>query len=186
MQPTLLIAPTARPVTVDEAMFAARQDEPHWRPEVERAIDAAVQLLEHETSRRLMAQTWRYPLPGWPSAQDVLPEHQASTVAITYRSPAGVWETLNNTTFLWGPVPGGINIVPVMGQVWPEYAPDEFGHAVRVDITAGATTPAQVPAAAKHFVLGMVALKVPGQYGDDATKHEQYLLRALDPLRLYK
>jgi len=186
MQRILLTPPAAQPVSAAEGMAAAALDEAHWIPRVEAAIAEGVEIAEHETSRRLMRQTWRYPLAAWPTRADVLPEYQPATVAITYRSTVGVWETLSPVTYIWGPVEGGIVVVPVNGQIWPEAQPDELGHAVRIDISSGADTPSAVPAAARNFVLGVVALRVPGANGDQADKHLSYLLRGLDSLRLYK
>jgi uncharacterized phiE125 gp8 family phage protein len=182
----LISPPTAQPVTVAEAMLAARLDEPHWEPEVQRAIAEGVALAEHETGRRVMSQTWRYTLQAWPDKADVLPEYQPTNVAITYRDPAGTWLTLSNVTYLWAPVRDGIVIAPVAGHSYPAIAPDEFGDAVRVDITVGAGNAAAVPAALRSFVLGVVALRVPGVQGDPAAQQMRYLIAGLDPLRLYK
>ena len=187
MTRTLITPPTLQPVTVAEGMAAARQDESHWEAAVTVAIAEGVEIAEHHTGRRIMAQTWRYPLAAWPERADVLPEYQPTNVAVTYRSPVGVWETLASNQYLWAPVEGGIVIVPVAGVTWPAAEPDEFGYAVRVDITVGAQTMGAVPAAFRNFVRGIVELRCGGRYsGKEAEEKEMYLLRGLDALRLYK
>ena len=99
MNRTLILPPSAQPVTVAEAMFTARLDDPHWAAEVEGFIADGCKFVEHETGRKLMQQTWRYTLPDFSSAP--LPENEATAVALSYRNHSGEWVTVEESAYTW-------------------------------------------------------------------------------------
>lgn len=188
MPATLLTPPTVEPLTADEAATMARLDGgPHWQPILELAIRAAREVAEHETGRRLMQQTWRHTLPAWPVAEDRLPELEATAIAVSYRNGAGAWVTLASNQYVWACDAQGLAIVPAAGVTWPAAVADELGNAVRVDVTSGAATAAAVPAAARQFIAAMVTVMAhdPSLTTAQVLGGNAYLLRLLDPLRLY-
>jgi uncharacterized phiE125 gp8 family phage protein len=184
MPATLLTPPTAEPLTADEAATMARLDGgAHWTPILELAITAARQVAEHETGRKLMQQTWRHTLPAFPV--EPIPEPLPTAVAVSYRNQAGAWVTLDGAAYAWAADDGGLWLYPATS--WPASYPDVTGIAVRVDVTSGAATAAAVPAAARQFIAAMVTVMAhdPSLTTTEVLGANAYLLRLLDPLRLY-
>lgn len=186
----LLTAPTAEPVSVADAKFAARADGAHWDSPIAGMIAAARQVAEHETGQRLMAQTWRHELADWPTTDDLLPELRPSAVAVAYWT-GSAWSTLSSPAFVWAPagVSGWhIALAPAINTAWPTLGDVALGPRVRVDVTSGAADAAQVHPAATQFIRALVALMVtdPTLTAEAALAAHQYLRHMLDPIRLYR
>jgi hypothetical protein len=87
----------------------------------------------------------------------------------------------------WDSSGQGFEVAPTLDTAWPELADKAVGHRVRIDATAGAESPDQVPACAKLFIKALVVLMIdnPTLTAQRAVEANQYLVRILDPLRLY-
>lgn len=183
----LLTAPTIEPVTIGDAKAAARLDGSHWDAIVSDAISAARSVAEHQTGRHFMAQTWRVELTDWPTVDQVLPFLRPSAVAVAYWT-GSAWATLATNAYAWAAQDTGIALAPALGSSWPTLGSVAIGPRVRVDVTIGATDPAQVPAPAQSFIKALVAVMAadPSLTAMDALASSAYLPRMLDPVRLYR
>lgn len=186
MEISVLIEPTAEPVSVADAKTAARLDGAHWDGIVAPAIAAARAVAEHETGRPLMKQTLRVALEDWPTTDDKLPVYRPSAVAVSYWN-GSAWVALDSMLYVWTPRGTGFLLAPVIGQSWPTLGEVAIGPRVRVDATAGAETAAALHPAAVLFVKAMVAVMAndPTLTATDALASSAYLPRILDPIRLY-
>lgn len=164
-----LTAPTAEPVTLDQAKFAARlTGSSAFDAMLPVYIQAAREIAEMETGVRWMAQSWRQELAHWPSAGDMINIAGATAVAVSYWSVGGTWETLSPAALTWFDANPGVVIAPAYGQAFPDLGDVSVGPRVRVDVTVGAADEATVPAAIKAFIMAMVAYWVdhPQAYTD--------------------
>lgn len=183
----LLTAPTLEPVTVGDAKLAARLDGSHWDTIVSDAISAARSVAEHETGQCFMVQTWRVELVDWPAIDQVLPFLRPSAVAVSYWT-GSAWLTLDPSGYVWAAQGAGIGLAPALGSSWPTLGEVAIGPRVRIDVTLGATDPAQVPAPAQAFIKALVTVMAadPSLTAMDALASSAYLPRMLDPVRLYR
>lgn len=186
----LLTAPTSEPVSVSDAKDAVRLSGAHWDTMVAAAIATARAVAEHETGRRLMAQTWRHELDDWPASTDLLPELAPTTVAVAYWD-GSTWVTLATNAYVWvptGPGRGSIALAPVLGGSWPALGSVALGPRVRVDVTSGAASAAAVPPDACSFIKALVGVMVqdPTLTAGDHLEQNKYLRHILNPLRLYR
>ena len=177
-------------VTVADAKFAARLDGSHWDAPVAAMVAAAQQVAEHETGLRLMQQVWRHELDDWPAADDLLPELRPSAVAVSYWT-GSAWVVLSTAAYVWSPAGdtgAHIALAPMLGGSWPALGAVALGPRVRIDVTSGATTVADVPPTAAQFIKVLVALLVadPTLTAEDAMESHKYLRHILDPVRLYR
>ena len=194
----LLTAPTEEPVSLDEAKFAARlTGSTAFDAMLPVYIQAAREIAENETCRRLMAQVWRLEMVDWPTAADLIPIHAASTVAISYWSTTGEWIDLvipledgedppARIAFAWADADPGLALAPLLGEDWPALGEVAIGPRIRVDITVGAADAADVPAAAKAFITAMVAywIENPQAYTDRPHMASPAALCLLDSIRV--
>ena len=161
----LLTAPTAEPVTLDEAKLAARLgDSAAFDGLVPGLIAAARQLAEQATGRQLMAQTWRTELADWPATTDIIAVHQATAAAVSYWT-GSTWATLAGSAYEFGAVDNGTALAPVIGTAWPSLADKAIGPRVRIDLTAGTTDAADVPDCVRLYIRAAVAYGIdnPGE-----------------------
>lgn len=183
----LLTAPTAEPVTLDEAKLAARiSDTTAFDALVPGLIQAARQMAEQETGRQLMAQTWRTELGDWPAASDVIGVHQATAAAISYWDGAA-WVELAGSAYVFGAADSGTAVAPVAGSSWPALGDRPVGPRVRVDLTAGAASAAAVPECIKLYIKSLVAWWVdnPSAGAPGSLQAAPFLRNLLDPVRLW-
>lgn len=153
----LLTAPTAEPVTLDEAKLAARLgDSTAFDALLPGLITAARQVAEQKTCRQLMAQTWRTELADWPASSDVIAVHQATAAAVSYWS-GSAWATLAGSAYEFGAVDNGTALAPAIGTSWPTLGDKAIGPRVRIDLTAGATDAADVPECVKLYIKAATA-----------------------------
>lgn len=182
----LLTAPAAEPVTLDQVKFAARlTGSTAFDTMLPVYIQAAREIAEMETRTRWMQQQWRIERYDWPGPFDVLELAGATAVAVSYWSSSEAWATMAPGTFVWADADPGVVIGPLVGQSWPTLGDIAAGPRVRVDITAGATSAAAVPAAVKAFIMAMVAYWVenPQAYTDKPHMASPAALALLDSQR---
>lgn len=154
--PSLVVGPTAEPLTLDEAKAYLR-----FKPTSEDAlitgmIAAARMQFEKETDRQAMTATWEWWLPGFPLERVIeLPKPPLQQVlSVTYDDGTGVDVVLDPASYRVlapaGPLaPRGRLVLP-SGGGWPSTgAPG----AVRIQFTAGyGATPSDVPALVKTCI----------------------------------
>jgi len=156
----LLTAPTAEPVTLDEAKLAARiGGSTAFDALVPGLIVAARQLAEQQTGRQLMAQTWRTELTDWPAADHVLHVHQATAAAVSYWN-GSAWVTMAGGAFVAFALGNGTALAPALTTSWPTLGDIAGGPRVRIDLTAGATDAADVPECVKLYIKACVAYAI--------------------------
>jgi len=153
------IAPTADPITLDEAKAhcnIAGTDE--YDDYVAQLIGRAAAAIEKVLGRQIMPATWALSLDHFPD-EILLGRPPVSLVSsIYYTDTAGVSTLLvpsQYQTDLSTP-DGPARIKPAYGLTWPSTQSDKYG-AVVVTFTAGYATQAAVPLALKHAVAFLVA-----------------------------
>lgn len=148
----------AEPVSVDEARLACRVDDEVMDLDLDTSITAAREQAEHITGRCYREQVLRHDLHEWPTSGLQLSAWPVSAVAISYRAAAtpDAWSILPTSVYAWADNYPGIALGLKTGQSWPDLADDELP-AVRIDITAGPSSPATVPGCVRRFILATVA-----------------------------
>lgn len=181
----LLTAPTVEPVTVAEAKLAARIDGTEFDAQLPGMIAAARQLAEQATGRQLMAQTWRTELTDWPAATDPIYVHQATAAVITYWN-GSAWVTLSPGAYSAFRLGSWTAVAPAIGTAGPMLGDIAGGPRVRIDLTAGATTAADVPDCVKQYIKAMVAYWIdsPAAAGAEKLAEAPFLSCLLHPARL--
>lgn len=184
-----IVDTTTEPVTLSQAKLAARLNdtETELDPVVLGYISTARQIAEHETGRTYVQQTRRYTFADWPAADHVMHVHQATAVVVSWWDGAQ-WVSMPDTDFAWGEVDLGTAIAPALGRSWPTLGDIAIGKRVRVDITAGTTTPTlSTPECVKTFIKACVSWWVdnPDQGATASLQEAPRLMRLLDPERLW-
>lgn len=142
----------AEPVDIELAKQHIRTDAPE---EVALLRDiylpAARQMLETDTERALLSQTWVLSLNDFPLDVIELRVCPVNAVTVTYLDGSGASQTLSTSVYQLDTrnEPGRITLK--YGQVWPSVYDQE--NAVTVTITAGYSSVAAVPATAKQAIL---------------------------------
>lgn len=167
-------APTAEPVTLEEAKAQCHVTHDAEDVRIEHLIRTAREEVETYTGRQCMTATWDLYLDRWPVGRKpiLLPKNPVQSVtSITYTDTAGAsqtWSTDNYGTDLFSE-PARI-ILKEAGQ-YPEL--DNEPNAIRVRFVAGYTTTTLVPAKVKAAIL----LNVERQWMQTAmTEQERNLL----------
>ncbi len=183
----LLTAPSAEPVTTDDAALAARLyvGDP-LLPLLPGLITSARQIAEHETGLQLMAQTWRSEFAAWPAADDEIRVHRATAAAITYWDGSS-WATLSTAAYTYFPLGNGTGVAPVIGGSWPNLADVAGGPRVRIDLTAGLPSADGVEECVKLFIKALVAhwISSPEAATARTLSEAPFLGSLLDPVRLW-
>lgn len=154
----LVSAPTAEPVSVQEARDWLRLTHSADDAKLSRAIKSATRALERRYSRQLVTATWRLTLDDFPACGVIRPERGPlrSVASIAYVDCDGVTRTLDPSAYqVDAAVDPGV-VVVAYGQVWPTARPQTLG-AVAVTYEAGYGAAADVPDEAKEAVLLTVA-----------------------------
>ncbi len=182
----LLTPPTIEPVTLAEAKAAARISDTAFDAQLPGMIAAARQMAEQETGLRFLEQTWRTELADWPSADDVLPVHQATDAAISYWT-GSAWTSLAGGAFEFGQVGTGTALAPAVATSWPTLGAKAIGPRVRIDLTAGAADAAVVPDCVKLYIKALVAWWIdnPSAMAAGNLQEAPFLRSLLDPVRLW-
>lgn len=173
--------PTLEPVTIEDVAGAARIDDGRFDAIIPGLISAAREVAEQETRLCIMSQVRRAELSSWPS--EVIPVADPTAVAVSYWDGAA-WAAVAPQVVSFWRAGAGTVVVPAFGQAWPTLG-DANGPRVRVDITAGATTPAGVPACIKTYITALVVtlLDNPGLSAAGMAEASPLLSRLLDPVR---
>ncbi|MGE8143050.1 head-tail connector protein [Novosphingobium sp. NPDC080210] len=147
---SLITAPTAYPVTLDEVKAQCRVDGTADDTALNGYIAAATDYVEQYTGRAIMAQTWKLTLDAF-SDSILLPKGPVQSIsAVQYFNAEGVettllpeFYTLDASDPAW--------IVRNSGSAWPETL--DAINAVSITYVAGYS---QTPAAIKQAILLLV------------------------------
>lgn len=183
----LLTSPLVEPVTVAEAKLAARIDDAvRFDAMLPSLIAAARQVAEQEIGRQIMSQVWRIELADWPTATDELQVYQATAAAVSYWD-GSAWIALSGAAYMFGALGAGTALAPVTGSSWPVLGARPVGPRVRIDLTAGAATAAEVPDCVKLYIKAMVSfwLDNASAVTPDNLRPAPFLRGLLDPVRLW-
>jgi uncharacterized phiE125 gp8 family phage protein len=187
----LLTAPTAEPVTVNEAKAALRIDDTRFDALLPGLIASARAVAEQETGRQLVAQIWRTELADWPADTDIIAIHRATACAITYWDGA-TFVSLAGAGYVFAPdstTGNGTSLAPAVGSSWPTLGDVAIGPRVRIDLTAGvaAASASAVPAGIQTFITALVGqiIQSPELTATAAVQAHPLLARLLDPWRLH-
>jgi len=152
------VAPTADPITLDEAKahcsIAGTADHDDY---VSQLIGRATATIEKILGRQIMPATWTLSLDCFPD--EILLGHPPVSLvsSIYYTDTAGVSTLLAPSQYQadLSTSDGPARIKPAYGLTWPSTQSDKYG-AVVVTFTAGYATQAAVPLALKHAVAFLV------------------------------
>lgn len=150
---TLVTAPSATPVSLDEARAHCRADSADDTM-LQIYLDAAVAHVdgaEGVLGRCLVTQTWDYSLDCFPQEIVVPLPTLASVTSVKYYDVDGVEQTISSSNY----IVSGQRIVPVEHYDWPDVQP-ERPHPVTVRFVSGCGAAADVPAAIKAAILLLV------------------------------
>jgi uncharacterized phiE125 gp8 family phage protein len=183
----LLTPPAAEPITVAEAKAAARiSDLSTFDSQLPGLIAAARQLAEQIIGAPILSQVWQVELPDWPSLADVLPVAGATAVAATYWAADRTWQPLPADPE-FAPAGPGTQVAPAYGTAWPQLGALALGPRVRLNITAGAASPADVGEDVRLYIKAMVAhwIDHPGAVAESGLEPHPIYARLLDRAKVY-
>lgn len=149
------VAPGWMPVSLAEAKAELRiLDDDSEDCRIEDAIQAATELVEEHSLRRLASQAWKLVMDCFPDEIELSNCPVQSVESITYIS-GGVELTLAPSSYQTDIVTEPARIRPALGACWP--STDYVLNAVTVNWIAGYQSPDFVPRRAKAAVLEAVS-----------------------------
>jgi len=174
------------PVTLAEAKLAARVDISDLDALISGLITSAREQAEQITGRLYRLQAWRTELADWPDVEDVLPVYGATACAVTYWNGAA-WANLAGSAYVFAAEGAGTVLAPALGTSWPTLPQVAAGPRVRIDLTAGPSSAAQVDESVKLFIKAAVSAWVnnPDAASTKALEISPLWERLLDGQRLY-
>lgn len=154
---SLVTAPEAEPISVEEALEHLRIDGTSDPALVYQHVRAARDLAEAVTKRALMRQTWKYFTDCWPDACGMeLPKPPlASVTHVKYYDDDGTLQTLATSVYSVDTFSEPGRITLAYNQTWPSHRP--IPNAIEVQYVAGYVTADRVPAsiiAGMKLILG--------------------------------
>lgn len=155
---TLKTPPTALAVSVAEAKAHCKIEVPDEDTLIELYIRAATEMAEQRVGRSLMPQGWLLTLDAFPAGAVLLRNIPvASIVSVTYTDPDGTEITLGTQLYQLNAADdfAPAELSPAFGERWP--ATRIQPGAVRIEYTAGYSTPAAVPHSVRSWILLQVA-----------------------------
>jgi uncharacterized phiE125 gp8 family phage protein len=150
--PIRTIAPALLPVSLDEVKAKLDViDDNSQDKEIRDLVVQAVDMVEHDSLRMLMPQTWTLTLDEFPCDAIELRRLPVTTLSHVKYITGGVLTTLATTEYETDLISEPCRVRPVDGAVWPET--DCTVNAVTVTWVAGYANAAGVPPRAKNAVL---------------------------------
>lgn len=155
MAVSLLIPPTVEPVTLQEAKEHLRLDTDAHDAMLQVQIQAAREQVEMFTRRQLVTATWQLTLPAFPPLVTFPYPPLHEVVTVQYLDPAGLLQTLPETSYTVRTDVEPGQMFPAPGASWP--ATQSSAQAVQIAFAAGyGATGAAVPARARQAILLLV------------------------------
>jgi uncharacterized phiE125 gp8 family phage protein len=184
----LITGPAAEPLTVADTItkLHLRVDSADEDSLLPVYISAARRMLEQETSRRLITQTWTLYLDEFPDEEiDLQIGPVQSVSSVKYVDEAGVQQTVSPLDYALDTVTSPGWVLPTLGKTWPSTR--AVANAVEVTFVCGyGATGASVP---EDLILWML-LHVSHWYENRAATTSQsmnrlpFVARLLDPYRI--
>jgi uncharacterized phiE125 gp8 family phage protein len=154
--PVCTVSPTVLPVTLDEAKFACDiVDDDDANEDITEKLYEAVDMVERDSRRQLMPQTWQVKLERFPCGDIELSKVPVASVTFIKYYVGGVLTLLAASAYQVDLASEPCRIRPVSGQYWPSTDCDRLD-AVVIEWVAGYATPAALRAkraSAKSAVL---------------------------------
>lgn len=152
-------AMTDEPVTVEEAKLAAKIDADIVELDllIAGAIRTARESAEHLTGRVYKRRTFRFEREDWPAASERLAVYQPAECTISYFGEDRTWVALASEAYEFAAVKGGTELAPQLDSEWPTLGRKAVGARVRIDITAGPTSPDEVAESVKTYIKAHVS-----------------------------
>jgi uncharacterized phiE125 gp8 family phage protein len=162
MYATLQSAPSTAPVSLAEAKSHLRVEVADDDTLIQSYIDAATVMAEEFLRRRLITQTWRIFLDGFPQGNGAIVVPYSPLVSISgfsYKDPTtGADTPVSGSVYSVeapnGPNPARGRIVLGFDQQWP--TPRDQANAVQFDAVVGYGAASSVPAAIRSAILLLV------------------------------
>jgi len=149
---TLITAPTAEPLTLQEVKEHCRVSDNADDAPLRLYAKAARQAVEEYTGRQLMPATWELALDGFPDCEIYLPKPPLTSVtSVKYYDGDGALQTLDAADYEVSTTQALGRVAPVYGVTWPDT--DVGLDKVKVRYAAGYADAATVPAALKEAIL---------------------------------
>lgn len=155
---TLVTAPTAEPVTLDELKAQVRvdKDATDENAYLTSLIIAARQLVEVETRRALVTQTWRLTLDCFPEwFIDIAKPPVPAITSVIYDDTGGTATTMSSSNYVLDSDAEPARLYPAYSLFWPSTR--DAPRAVRILFVAGYGAPSAVPQWAKQAILLLAA-----------------------------
>ena len=157
--PIVVTAPASKPVTLAEAKLFLREDlvDTPNDNQIQMLLDAAIEHIEGQTSRRLITQTLKCTVKGWPRGVFRFPVGPISAIShVRYFDTADAQYTLPSTEYSFD----GTSNPPVLGlnylRTWPSVTLRPL-NPVEIQFVAGYADAAAVPARFKNAILMLTA-----------------------------
>lgn len=156
----LITAASALAVSLAEAKLSCRFDSADLDSDITAMISDATRLVEHETGKCVMAQTWGLTLDAFPTALELSRTPVTSVTSVTYTDIAGAVQTLSSSLYVLDNLDdnGPAYVVPAYSTAWPDTR--EQINAVSVRYVAGYATAAEVPSQIKRQVKIFIAMLI--------------------------
>jgi uncharacterized phiE125 gp8 family phage protein len=149
---TRVVAPTELPVTVAQAADELDiVDDPSRNDQLERLIRWATELVETDTRRLLLPQTWQLRLDRFPSAAIQLRRVPVTAVDYVNYLLDETWYTMDSADYVVDLRSEPARIRPARNMTWP--TTDDVMHAVVVQFQGGYASVDEVPSLAKEAIL---------------------------------
>ena len=184
----LITPPAAEPLTVADAItkLHLRVDSADEDSLLPVYIGAARRMLEQETSRRLITQTWTLYLDAFPDAEIDLQIGPVQTVSsVKYVDEAGVLQTVSALDYTLDNVTAPGWVLPAYGKSWPDTR--DVANAVEVTFVCGyGLTGASVPEDLIMWMLLHVSHWYENRAAATAASMNKlpFVSRLLDPYRI--
>jgi hypothetical protein len=154
----VLTPPTLEVVTLAELKLSTRRtDATDFDTQMQSQAASALAMAEQYCRRAFAQQVWRFEGADWGDVDAGLHAPAASAVAISYWATGGAWQTLTSPAPVWWQDGSSLGLAPALGGDWPELGAVAGGPRVRVDVTVGAASAANVPRGVKDWILAYVA-----------------------------
>lgn len=151
----LITAPTAEPITLEQAKAHLRVEISDDDALISALIAAAREAAEAKTQRSLMMQTWELALPKFPCGPDngirLLKAPLSGLVSITYVDADGDTQIMAEADYQLDEHSEPARLTPAYGKAWP--ATRDQANAVVIRYEAGYPDAATVPAQIKTWML---------------------------------
>lgn len=177
--PTTLVGPVDEPVSVDELKAHTRVDAAADEALLLGYLLAAREEVESYTSLRLMPQTVRFTLYGWPSCPLRLGVGPVRSIAaVSYTDALGASQTLPGATYITRVQHGFTHVLRASGASWPTLGTDG---TITVDADVGYADANAVPEQLRLAIMMRAAQRYEGRLGEAS---DEAFFSAINPYRM--